>query len=242
MSHELRTPLNSIIGYSEMIETLARRAGHTDYLKDLNRIYVSGHHLLDLINEILDLTKVEAGHVQLVIETIDASRLANEVGEILAPLASKNGNRLDIDVEPGLPPMRSDATRLRQVLLNLLGNACKFTQNGRVSLRVASASASDDKSRTLAFTVRDTGIGMSEEQLQSIFLPFAQADSSTSRRYGGTGLGLAIASQLAGFLGGDIAVHSRPGEGSTFTLTLPRVLDQRTEGAAALAPRENPNP
>ncbi len=232
MSHELRTPLNSIIGYSEMLELMAARAGHPEYLKDLNRIYVSGHHLLDLINDILDLSKVEAGRMDLVIEEFDPGRIALEVLEMVTPLASKNGNQLDSHLPPELPTMTSDAGRLRQVLLNLLGNACKFTQNGTIDLEVLNEPDADPPE--VAFVVRDTGIGMTPEQLETIFRPFAQADATTARRYGGTGLGLSIARTMAERLGGRIDVSSEYGKGSTFTLHVPLTPDNAPPAVSAL--------
>lgn len=216
MSHELRTPLNAVIGITEMLEEDALDLGQDDFLEPLRRIRGAGNHLLQLINEILDLSKIEAGRLELHEEPIDIEALVGELAMTAAPLAERNGNRLEMRCPEGIGSMTADLTRVRQVMLNLLSNACKFTEQGEVTLTVAS----DDG--TVAFTVTDSGIGMSEEQVGKLFQDFSQADSSTTRKYGGTGLGLAISRRLCRLMGGDVTVQSTPGVGSTFTAHLPR--------------------
>jgi signal transduction histidine kinase len=213
MSHELRTPLNAIIGYSEMLQEEATDLGYTELIDDLGHIRLAGNHLLILINDILDLSKIEAGRLRLYLETFD----------------------LPIDCAPDLGAIYSDHTRLYQILLNLLGNACKFTQQGTVSLSVrrTSASPGETPGGWIEFAVRDTGIGISAEQIPHLFEPFAQGDTSTTRQYGGTGLGLAISRHLCRMLGGDIFVASVPQQGSTFTVRLPEQHDEPPTGAPA---------
>jgi signal transduction histidine kinase/CheY-like chemotaxis protein len=215
MSHELRTPLNAIIGYSEMLYETAQDEGQEAFLPDLEKITQAGRHLLSLINDILDLSKIEAGRMEIYVEEVDVPALVNEVRSIVEPLAATNQNRLEIDCPEGLPPLRTDRTKLKQSLLNLLSNASKFTQGGELLLRITTADGE------IAFVVRDSGIGMTEEQLSRLFQAFSQADASTTRRYGGTGLGLAITKRFCEMLGGRITVESTPGEGSTFTIVLP---------------------
>jgi PAS domain S-box-containing protein len=217
MSHELRTPLNAIIGYGELIEEDLVAAGREDLTPDLRRITGAGRHLLALINGVLDLAKIEAGRIDLQIEPLEPLPLLHEVVATVEPLMRQGGNTLALEVDPDLGLLLADALRLRQVLLNLLSNAAKFTEDGQVRLCVARA----DDGATMAFVVSDTGIGMSEEQLARLFQPFTQADASTTRRYGGTGLGLAISRRFCQLMGGEITVTSAPGQGSTFTITLP---------------------
>ncbi|UEM03929.1 response regulator [Skermanella rosea] len=218
MSHELRTPLNAIIGYAEMLAEDAGDRGDEAYVPDLEKIRSSGKHLLSLINDILDLSKIEAGRMSVDIAPFDADRLVEEVRAISTPLADANGNRIEVDDGPLLGIILSDQTKLRQMLLNLVGNACKFTSGGviRVAARIIRTPAP-----AVEFTVSDTGIGMTPEQLSRLFRRFTQADASTTRRYGGTGLGLAISRHFADMLGARINVSSEPGKGSTFTITLP---------------------
>jgi signal transduction histidine kinase len=220
MSHELRTPLNAIIGYSEMLLEEAERRGHTDFVPDLQKIYGAGRHLLALINDMLDLAKIEAGRMELVYESADVAALVNDVAATIAPLMRKNGNTLDVSVDGDLGTMRADVTRLRQVLFNLLGNAAKFTDRG--TIRVAVSREDGAEPEALTFRVTDTGIGLTAEQQARLFQPFTQAEPVTARRYGGTGLGLAISRAFAEMMGGTIGVESEPGKGSTFTLRLPR--------------------
>jgi signal transduction histidine kinase/CheY-like chemotaxis protein len=231
MSHELRTPLNAVIGITEMLEEDAEELGQDDFIEPLRRIRGAGNHLLHLINEILDLSKIEAGRLELHYEEIDVKPLVDEIAMTAAPLADKNGNRLEIRCPDDIGIMRSDMTRVRQVLLNLLSNACKFTDKGEVSLTVAGDGSGDGEA--LTFTVRDSGIGMSPDQLAKLFQEFSQADSSTTRKYGGTGLGLAISRRLCRLMGGDVTVESAPGVGSTFTARLPRRSLEATEAPGA---------
>ncbi|NTU80272.1 MAG: PAS domain-containing protein [Chloroflexales bacterium] len=227
MSHELRTPLNAIIGYSEIIgeELAAERA---DLVPDMQRIGAAGQHLLTLINDVLDLSKIEAGRMNLNLEEIDPLPIVHNVVATIEPLLRQRGNRLDLRVDSPLSIVLADPTRLRQVLFNLLSNAAKFTERGVITLHV-----SDDHERgMLAFAVSDTGIGISEEQLGKLFQPFTQADSSTTRRYGGTGLGLAISQRFCAMMGGEVTAASVPGQGSTFTVRLPAVLAGSQEPSA----------
>ncbi len=223
MSHELRTPLNAIIGYSEMLAEDAEDDGHDEIVPDLGKIRASGEHLLGLVNDVLDLSKVEAGKMDLHVETFSVRDVLDTAVAAVRPLAEQNGNTLVVEAD-GLPAtMRSDATRVRQILLNLLSNACKFTHGGTVTL------SGTAEGGAVAFRVRDTGIGMTAEQVGKLFQPFVQADASTTRKYGGTGLGLAISQRFAQLLEGDVTVESAPGEGSTFTLT---VLDRAAQASA----------
>jgi signal transduction histidine kinase/CheY-like chemotaxis protein len=229
MSHELRTPLNAVIGYSEMLHEMAEEEGQEQLLPDLEKIRDAGRHLLRLINDILDLSKIEAGKMDLYLEEVDVVALVDEVRSIMAPLAAASGNRFEI-IRPERPgTLYTDRTKLKQSLLNLLGNASKFTHDGRIALELR---AGDGE---LSFIVSDTGIGMTGEQLSRLFQAFSQADASTTRRYGGTGLGLAITKHFCEMLGGHIAVESTPGAGSTFTIMLPAVPapDAAPEPAAA---------
>jgi signal transduction histidine kinase/DNA-binding response OmpR family regulator len=219
MSHELRTPLNAIIGYSQMLQEEAGDDGHDDYLPDLAKIENAGTHLLNLINGILDLSKIEAGRMTVFIENVSVPSVLTEVRGIIDPLAAKNGNKLVIDCASDVGVIDSDITKLKQSLLNLLSNASKFTKDGTVTLTVMRRH--NGAADTIDFAVTDTGIGMTPEQLDKLFQAFAQADSSTTRKYGGTGLGLAITRHFARMLGGDVTVTSEVGKGSVFTLSLP---------------------
>lgn len=231
MSHELRTPLNAIIGYSQMLQEEAADDGQDRYLPDLKKVENAGKHLLALINDILDLSKIEAGRMTLFIEPVNVRALLAEVRGIIEPLAAKNGNRLVIECPDDLGIIDSDVTKLKQSLLNLLSNASKFTNNGTVTLTLTESAEGEEKN--LSFRVADTGIGMSPEQLGRLFQAFVQADSSTTRQFGGTGLGLAITRHFARMLGGDVTVESEAGKGSVFTLTLPM-----RRAAAPAAPAE----
>ena len=223
MSHELRTPLNAIIGYSEMMQEEAQDAGHDAYLPDLQKIYSSGKHLLGLINDILDLSKIEAGRMELYLETFELVPMLEEVGTTILPLIQRNENRLHMDVPADIGLARLDQVKVRQILFNLLSNASKFTQGGVVTL--AARRVADQ----LVFRVSDTGIGMTEEQTARLFSPFMQADASTTKKYGGTGLGLAITRHFCELLGGTVELQSAPGEGTTFTVTLPADAEARAE-------------
>jgi signal transduction histidine kinase/DNA-binding response OmpR family regulator len=232
MSHELRTPLNAIIGYSEILVEDAADRGDTASVGDLQKIQGAGKHLLELINGILDLSKIEAGRMDVYLEQIYLAKLVEDVRTIVEPLVKKNGNALLIRCPPDIGSMRTDLTKLKQSLINLLSNAAKFTQNGTVTLAVSREQASAGPAR-FTFHVSDTGIGMNEEQLGRLFQAFTQADSSTTRHYGGTGLGLTITRHFAAMLGGTIQVTSKAGEGSSFIMTLP---DQPLAAAAPVTP------
>jgi signal transduction histidine kinase/DNA-binding response OmpR family regulator len=281
MSHELRTPLNAIIGYSEMLQEEAEDLGRASSVPDLQKIHGAGKHLLGLINDILDLSKIEAGKTTLFLEEFDVAKLIGEVASTVQPLVVRNGNKLEVDCPSDIGAMKADLTKARQVLFNLLSNASKFTEKGVIRLEVkrsvagppsprpsppgegaryerqaglASVSASGSTSNagenressravaappllggegrgegersTLNFTITDTGIGMTPEQLGRLFEAFSQADASTTKKYGGTGLGLAISRRFCRLMGGDITVSSQPGQGSTFTVTLPAQVQE----------------
>jgi signal transduction histidine kinase len=218
MSHELRTPLNAIIGLTEMMVTHAPRFGTEKALEPLRRVNAAGTHLLSLINEVLDLSKIEAGKLDLNPESIDLTRLIDEVIGTAGQLAEKNQNRLVVEAQENVGALTADSMRLKQILLNLLSNACKFTKEGEVVLRVRKVADGRD---WVELAVTDTGLGLSAEQQAKLFQDFAQADSLTARRYGGTGLGLAISRKLARMMGGDVTVTSEMGKGSVFTVRLP---------------------
>jgi signal transduction histidine kinase len=224
MSHELRTPLNAIIGYSEMLYETAQDERQDEFLPDLAKIRDAGRHLLRLINDILDLSKIEAGKMELYLEEVDLAGLAAEVRSIVEPLAAANANRLEIFCPAALDPFYTDRTKLKQSLLNLLSNGSKFTHEGQVKLEVRPGDGE------ISFIVSDTGIGMNEEQQSRLFQAFSQAELSTTRQYGGTGLGLAITKHFSEMLGGNIAVESASGQGSTLALAL--VIDHKNDAAA----------
>jgi signal transduction histidine kinase len=219
MSHELRTPLNAIIGYTELIEEEATARGQQEMLPDLQRVLVASRHLLALITDVLDLSKIEAGRMELELASHDVDALVRGVVAAAAPLASARGNTLEVNTPRLIGMISIDHTRVRQILLNLVGNACKFTENGVVTVRAVRETTADGDS--VVVTVRDTGIGMSPGQVARLFQEFSQADASTTRRYGGSGLGLAISRRLGNLMGGVIEVESQLGEGSTFTFRLP---------------------
>ena len=254
MSHELRTPLNAIIGYSEMLTEEAQDLGEDAFAEDSRKIYASGQHLLGLINDILDLSKIEAGRMSLNVEPFAVSMLIQELVTTTQPLLNKNANTLTVSCPPDIGMMVADPTKVRQCLLNLLSNACKFTQQGKITLTVERFETDkirqefegnhdaekEDREHSIAdrrfpipstllstspswmiFRVTDTGIGMTPEQVDKLFEPFMQADTSTTRKYGGTGLGLTITRKLCHIMGGDIGVESKLGQGSTFTIQLP---------------------
>ncbi len=221
MSHELRTPLTAIIGYSEILEDDAGEMGLDDFLPDLRKIKSAGKHLLGLINSILDLSKVESGKMELYIESFDLTSLVSEVASTVNPLMDKNGNKLTVETADDLGEVRSDLTKMRQILFNLLSNASKFTEQGQVRLAVRRASPAN----MVVFEISDSGIGMSPEQLTRLFKPFSQADASTARNYGGTGLGLALCKRFCQVMGGRIDVDSELGKGTTFTVRLPSDMD-----------------
>jgi signal transduction histidine kinase/DNA-binding response OmpR family regulator len=250
MSHELRTPLNAIIGYSEMLQEEAEDVGQKEFVPDLEKIHGAGKHLLGLINDVLDLSKIESGKMTLYLEDFDVARLVQEVAATVQPLIARNGNTLEVDCPPDLGTMHADLTKVRQTLFNLLSNASKFTEKGIITLRVRNnecqmtdaetTPASDGfmrHSSFVIFQVSDTGIGMTPEQQAKLFQAFTQADASTSRKFGGTGLGLAISRKFCEMMGGDIAVQSEHGKGSTFTVTLPSVVREAVAEVAAGATR-----
>ncbi|MEP7016237.1 MAG: response regulator, partial [Verrucomicrobiota bacterium] len=225
MSHELRTPLNAILGYSEMLqEEAVDRQLENEFGGDLKKINFAGKHLLSLINDILDLSKIEAGKMELFLEDFDVAELIDEVASTIQPIVDKNCNTLSIVRTPDLGVMHADQIKMRQALFNLLSNAAKFTRDGKVTVN-ASRQAMDG-SDWIVFRVADTGIGLSPEQIVKLFQDFTQADASTTRRFGGTGLGLALTRRFCQMMGGDVTVHSVPGEGSIFTIKLPAVVSE----------------
>jgi signal transduction histidine kinase/CheY-like chemotaxis protein len=224
MSHELRTPLNAIIGYSEMLSEEAEDSGDEAYLPDLNKIRTSGKHLLGLINDILDLTKIESGRMELYLETFEVEPMVQDVAATVQPLLAKNDNQIRVDVAPDIGIIRADQVKVRQMLFNLLSNASKFTEKGVVTLTAERDGSSAVDQPAVIFKVSDTGIGMNTEQMSRLFQPFMQAEASTTKKYGGTGLGLAITKHLVEMMGGSIAVDSQAGEGTTFTVRLPSVV------------------
>jgi adenylate cyclase len=217
MSHELRTPLNAIIGLTEMMLTHTARFGTEKALEPLRRVNAAGTHLLSLINEVLDLSKIEAGKLELNPEPVDLARLVDEVIGTAGQLAEKNNNRLIVDAQENVGVVTTDPMRLKQILLNLLSNACKFTKEGEVALRVRKVTDGRD---WVELAVVDSGIGLTPEQQAKLFQEFTQADSLTARSYGGTGLGLALSRKLARMMGGDVTVTSEPGKGSVFAVRL----------------------
>ena len=225
MSHELRTPLNAILGYTEMLEEEAEERSLEEFLPDLEKVRTAGKHLLRLINDILDLSKIEAGKMDLLVESFELPAMLLDVRATLLPLAQKRGNTLEALFPPDIGSMRADMTRVRQVLLNLTGNAIKFTENGAVTLAARRVSEGRE---WIVFEVKDSGIGMTPPQLAKLFKAFTQADVSTSRKYGGTGLGLTISRQLCHLMKGEVDVQSEQGKGSTFTVRLPASLEMPT--------------
>ena len=231
MSHELRTPLNAIIGYGEMMQEDTVAAGHDEYVPDLQRIVTSGKHLLGLINDVLDLSKIEAGRVDLHAEEIDAEALLVSTVDTIRPLIVERGNTVELVVDGDLGFFSSDVTRVRQVLFNLLSNAAKFTEAGQISLHAKREG--DGPDGVMLFSVRDTGIGMTPHQMERIFEAFSQAETTTTRDFGGTGLGLAITRRFCEMLGGSVEVESVLGEGSVFHVRLPAEMPTAVEEPAA---------
>ena len=221
MSHELRTPLNAIIGYSEMLKEQLETEGNTELVEDTERINIAGNHLLAVINNILDLSKIEAGRIDLNIDTFTVGGLTRMVSAMSVPSIKKNGNRFILDCPESVGDMTTDVMKLRQSLINVLGNAGRFTQNGEIKLTVRRERK--DEGDVIVFNVIDSGIGIKKENLEKIFETFSQADDDTTRIYGGSGLGLAISKRLIEVLGGEILVTSEVGKGSTFTLRVPAV-------------------
>ncbi len=219
MSHELRTPLNAILGYTQILELEAPARGHTDILPELAQIRTAIRHLVGIIGHVLDYSKIEAGKMPVTIQPFAASALVSTVVALAQPLTDANGNRLVVECDPLLGTLRSDQQKLQQVLLNLVGNAAKFTDHGTITVRLG-ASATRGRPELCA-TVADTGIGLSDEQMAQLFVPFQQATAQISHTYGGTGLGLAISQRYCRLLGGDLTVASAPGQGATFTVRVP---------------------
>jgi CheY-like chemotaxis protein/anti-sigma regulatory factor (Ser/Thr protein kinase) len=222
MSHELRTPLNAIINYAEIIQE-DLDAGETEtVVSDVGKIQTAGLHLLGLINGILDLSKIEAGRMEIEAHSFDASAILREAVDTVRPLAARNGNRLEVSIGSNVTSAYTDSVKFRQCVLNLLSNACKFTKDGVISL--SAVVVQKEGAEALEVSIRDTGIGMTPAQQGTLFKAFVQADASTTRKYGGTGLGLAITQRLVTLMGGVIAVESKPGAGSVFTFTVPRAF------------------
>ena len=222
VSHELRTPLNAIIGYSEMLMEEAEDDGLETYLDDLTKIHSSGDHLLTLINDILDISKIEAGKMELYLEEFNLKDFISQVVSTTQPLVEKNRNELVVDLDESIGTLRNDETKLRQVLLNLLSNAAKFTEAGVVKLKVSKTTRDRVK-----FELSDTGIGMTSKQLKTVFEEFMQAETSTSKKYGGTGLGMPISKKITDMMGGNIDIKSKVGEGTTFTITIPKIIKEK---------------
>jgi PAS domain S-box-containing protein len=239
MSHELRTPLNAIIGYSEMLQEDADILGLEDFGQDLQKIYKAGKHLLTLINDILDMTKIEAGKLEIYYDNFNVPTLILETTITIQPLLTKNNNRLSVecmmDADDPLGDIRADMTRVRQILLNILSNACKFTKSGEIQVKVSRQNLAEEDH--FYFEISDTGIGISPENIQNLFQPFHQADSSTTRQYGGTGLGLAISYRLCQMMGGDIVLQSSLGKGSTFIVRLPINCETAKKNSQNLQPK-----
>ncbi len=248
MSHELRTPLNAIIGYSEMLQEEAEELGQEEFIPDMQRIHGAGKHLLGLINDILDLSKIEAGRMDLYLETFDITNMIDEVVHTVQPLVEKNGNRLVVNCSDNLGHIHADLTKLRQNLFNLLSNASKFTEKGTITLTVDKVTSDTPTPKAqlpppyISFTVADTGIGMTDEQTSRLFQAFTQADASTTRKYGGTGLGLAITKRFCQMMGGDITVCSAVEQGSTFVMVLPEwVVDPKTKAESTTIAKSESN-
>jgi signal transduction histidine kinase/CheY-like chemotaxis protein len=238
MSHELRTPLNAILGYSEMLREQSVRRKLEEFGADIEKIHAAGKHLLALINDILDLSKIEAGKMELFLESFDVSGMIEEVASTIHPIVEKEGNTLHIERAPDLGVMHADQIKVRQALYNLLSNAAKFTHQGNITLKAGRELM--DGSEWIVFRITDTGIGLSSEQIVKLFQAFTQADASTTRKFGGTGLGLALTRRFCQIMGGDVTVHSVPDEGSVFTIKLPAIvretnLDAATAAVTALA-------
>ena len=218
MSHELRTPLNAIIGLASLLREDVREDKLEDYYEPLDRIHRASKHLLSLINDVLDVSKIEAGKIELFIENFNLNEIIDDVILSSEELAKQNKNKLEVEIIDTIGEIQSDRTRLRQIIYNLISNACKFTESGKVTLSTAYLNDSKD---FFEIAVKDTGIGMTNEQVNKLFSSFTQADSSTTRKYGGTGLGLSISKQLSEIMGGSLEVDSEEGKGSTFIVSLP---------------------
>ena len=235
MSHELRTPMNAIIGFTRLVMRRCKEVLPEQQYGNLEKILASANHLLALLNDVLDLSKIEAGKMAVLIERFEVAALIGEVQSVIQPLLAKNANTLVVECTPDVGAMRTDKTKLRQNLFNLLSNAAKFTKEGRITLAARRLVRNGDD--WVEFRVSDTGIGMSKEQLSRLFEVFTQAEASTARDYGGTGLGLAITRHYCQMLGGDVTVESTPGAGSTFTIALPAVAPGAEAELVESAPR-----
>jgi signal transduction histidine kinase len=219
MSHELRTPLNAIIGYSEMLKDEAVESGNKQHITDLSKISNAGNHLLNLINSILDLTKIEAGKTEIEYQRVNINTLSSDIITTIKPLINKGDNILIVDYRDDLGSYCIDQTKVKQILFNLLSNASKFTKNGTITYSVTTEHLNEND--WLCFTITDTGIGIASDKLDQLFMPFVQADISTTRLYGGTGLGLTISKHFVTLMGGIINVESTLGKGTVFTVKLP---------------------
>ncbi|WP_455221581.1 ATP-binding protein [Kaarinaea lacus] len=224
MSHELRTPLNAIIGYSDLLVDQATDLKQLECIPDLYKISTAGKYLLDLINNILDITKIETGKTEVYYERIDAYTMIDEITSTMLPLVEKNENELVVDIDPDISEFKSDYTKLRQSLFNLLSNACKFTVKGKIHLRVMKTRRNDKEK--ILFEIADTGSGMSDECLKNLFVPFSRGENSQSHKIAGTGLGLAISRHFCNLLGGEISVQSTPGAGTVFTIHIPYIKSE----------------
>ncbi|MBS0653258.1 MAG: hypothetical protein JSR39_06990 [Verrucomicrobia bacterium] len=236
MSHELRTPLNAIIGYSEMLMEDAVDAGQKTTIDDLSKVIGAAKHLLSLINDVLDLSKIESGKLDLFLEDVNIPDLAKDIEMIIGQLIIKNNNTLTVSVDPGLSMIYTDLVRVRQCLLNLLSNASKFTKNGKITLEIKPVLRNTEK--WIQFTVSDTGIGIPPEKLNLLFQAFSQTDASTTRQYGGTGLGLYLTKMFCTMLGGEISVNSEFGKGSVFTILLPTTREQFKKTDSTKGPKK----
>ena len=222
ISHELRTPLNAIIGYSEMLMEDAGDDGLDAFVEDLDKIRSSGTHLLTLINDLLDISKIEAGKMELHLEDFKLKDLISSIEDTTKPLVEKNGNKLVVEIDKSLGTIKNDETKLKQVLLNMISNSSKFTKKGKVTLKI-----SEETRDRVKFELSDTGIGMTEDQLKNVFEEFTQAETSTSKDYGGTGLGLPICKKITELMGGKIDVQSKIGEGTTFSIIVPKTIKEK---------------
>ena len=239
MSHELRTPLNAILGYSELLGEVAGELNIEEEIgPDIKKIHSSGKHLLAIINDILDLSKIEAGKREFYSQNCNLKTLAEEVNQTVQPIINKNSNKLKVNLDKNLGSISVDITRLRQVLLNLLSNACKFTEKGEIVFTIMRKTI--NKADWINFTISDTGIGMNASQLENLFQSFSQVHSSNIQKYGSTGLGLAITKRICEMMGGDIFVESQPGEGSTFSVHLPVVMTVQATAEKVAPGQEKP--
>jgi PAS domain S-box-containing protein len=236
MSHELRTPMNAIIGYAEILKEDAEDEENEEIVPDLDKIITAGKHLLQLINDVLDISKIESGHMELYLEDFDIADMIDDAASTVTALVEKNNNTLAISLEEDLGSMHADLTKVRQMVFNLVSNAAKFTSDGKVGIEGSTMEKDGEPFVRLAVT--DTGIGIPEDKLDHIFEEFSQADSSTTRNYGGTGLGLALVRKFAQMMGGDVLVESVPGEGSSFILEIPARVIEKEEGATTTSPAE----